>query len=98
MNKSNNSSGFKSVFCPKKEEKPLGQFNKTVFHSIFLVPKSIILNILENVTTDKDREENANKIKVSFSGKVNILCFYVRLNFAIIKGIVYSFTQFGFRF
>ena len=43
-------------------------------------------------------EENANKIKVSFSGKVNILCFYVRLNFAIIKDIVYSFTQFGFRF
>ena len=48
--------------------------------------------------SDKDREESANKIKVSFSGKVNILCFYVRLNFAIIKGIVYSFTQFGFRF
>ena len=56
MNKSNNSSGFKRYFAQKKEN-PLGQFNKTVFHSIFLVPKSIILNILENVTTDKEEKK-----------------------------------------
>ena len=51
---------------------------------------------IQSMTTLK--QQNANKIKVSFSGKVNILCFYVRLNFAIITDIVYSFTQFGFRF